>query len=258
MQFVHLPLPTVAAAKKAQVRLGELTFDSQFVLLLHFAQSQQWTKVFEQLDQCEKLSAGKPGVRWVRQAVLSISRRHEEFKKRLVDEARQGAAKTWPVPGQPRRDPEGASGDEMFLAEYLLGQAGGILEANELLNLNAILRPVYERQPAHRRALKTWKERRIGYLQSIGQPDSALREMRELATEYPRDWHLQQRYAQMLFNTSDFDAAYAWLTKTLADNANRQSYEEDSLRSTFGNFLYQQGRYADLADYFAKWSERDS
>src|SRR5258708_38125944 len=62
----------------------------------------------------------------------------------------------------------------------------------------------------------------------------------------------------MLYNFGDLEAAYERLTKTLADNANRQPYEEDNLRSTFANFLHQQGRYADLADYYAKWIERSS
>src|SRR5262249_14804763 len=45
---------------------------------------------------------------------------------------------------------------------------------------------------------------------------------------------------------------------TLADNANRQPSEEDNLRSTFASFLQQQGRYAELADFCAKWIERST
>lgn len=258
VQFVHLPLPTVVESKRAQARLGRLTFDSQLVLLLHFAQSQQWTKVIEQLEACERLSVGKPGVRWIRNSVLSIARRHEELKGRLADEAAKGVEGAWKLPGQAERDAQRASGDEMFLAEYLLGQAGNILEANEQMKLHGELKPLYERQPAYRKGLKGWKERRVGYLQMIGQPDTALREMRQLAVENPRDWNLQQRYAQMLFNTSDVDTAYDWLAKTLADNANRQPYEEDNLRSTIANSMHQQGRYAELADYYGKWVERST
>src|SRR5207344_2497362 len=122
VQFVHLPLPTVTSAKRAQSRLGELTFDSQLVLLLHFAQSQQWTNVFNQLEQCEKLADGKPGVRWIRNAVLSIARRHEELKIRLTDEAAKGVEGGWKVPGEAPRDPQAIAGDEMFLAEYVVAQ----------------------------------------------------------------------------------------------------------------------------------------
>ena len=130
MQFVHLPLPSVLEAKRAQSRLGELTFDPELVLLLHFCRSQQWTRVFEQLEKCERLSAGKPGIRWIRNAILSIARRHEELKARLAEEAASGAAGTWKLAGRDAR-PQWVSGDEMFLAEYLLGQGGSILETNE-------------------------------------------------------------------------------------------------------------------------------
>ncbi len=229
VQFVHLPLPTVTSAKRAQARLGKLTFDSQLVLLVHFAQSQQWKKVIDQLEACEKLSDGKPGVRWIRNAVLAIARRHEELKGRLVKEAAQGVAGAWKLPREAPPDAEVTAGDELFLAEYVVSQAAGIFETNELLKLHDGLKPLYERQPAYRKALKGWKERRVGYLQAIGEPDAALAEMKQVAVEYPRDWNLQQRYAQMLFNFADYDAAYDWLTKTLADNANRQVYEEDNV-----------------------------
>src|SRR5262249_28257624 len=231
------------------------TFDSQFVLLLHFAQSQQWTKVLEQLEKCEKLS-GKAGFRWIRNSVLAIARRHEELRTRIVAEAAQGVAGAWKVADAGRPDQESPSGDEMFLAGHLVSQGAGVLEFREQMTLLKGLKPVYERQPEHLMALKGWKDRRIGLLQSIGEPDTALREMKQLAVEYSRDWNLQQRYAQMLFSFADYDAAYAWLTKTLADNANRQPSEEDNLRSTFASFLQQQGRYAELADFCAKWVER--
>ncbi|MGE5191680.1 MAG: VIT domain-containing protein, partial [Deltaproteobacteria bacterium] len=258
VQLIRLPLPTVAEAKRAQSRLGELTLDSQLVLLLHFARSQQWQRVFDQLEMCEKLTAGKPGAHWLRSAVLSIARRHDELKGWLTEEAAKGVAGAWKLPGHDQRDPQAVSGDEVFLAEHLIGQGGNFLEAREQMRLHDLLKPVYERQPAHRQALKGWKERHVGYLQSTGQPDAALREMKQVAVESPRDWNLQQRYAQNLFSNSDFDAAYDWLKMTRADNAGRRPDEEDNLRGTYANFLLQQGRYAELAEYYAKWIERSA
>ncbi len=257
VQLLHVPLPAVKAAKQAQARPGELTFEDQFVLLLHFIHSQQWEKVFDQLQKCEQLSAGKPGVRWMRYALWAVARRHEELKVRLMNEARRIAGGEWSIEKQPAVGPPGVAGDEQFLADYVLGQAGNILEANESLRLLTSLKAVYERQPAHRRALKGWQERRIGLLQNIGQPDDALREQKQLASENPRDYGLQQRYAQNLFNNADYDAAYGWLTQALAAETKWHDYESDSLRNTYASFLQQQGRYADLAQYLARWIERN-
>jgi Flp pilus assembly protein TadD len=257
VQLLHVPLPAVKSAKQAQARLGELTFEDQFVLLLHFIQSQQWEKVFGQLAKCEQLSAGKSGVRWIRYALWAVGRRHEELKVRLLEEARNIAAGEWSIEKAPAAGPQGVAGDEQFLAEYVLGQAGSVLEANENLALLASLKAVYERQPAHRHALKGWQERRIGLLQNIGRPDDALREQKQLASENPRDYGLQQRYAQNLFNNGDYDAAYGWLTQALAAETKWHDYESDSLRSTYASFLQQQGRNTDLAQYLGRWIENN-
>ena len=248
----------VKAAKQAQLRLGELTFEDQFVLLLHFIQSQQWQKVFEQLEKCEQLSAGKPGVRWIRFALLAVGRRHEELKTRLAEEARRLENGESVIEKQPVADPQRVAGDELFLANYILGQAAGVLEANENLKLLAGLKAVYARQPAHRQSLKGWQDRHIGLLQSIGQADEALRELKQLASENPRDYGLQQRYAQTVFNNGDNAAAYDWLTQALAAETRWHDYESDSLRSTYASFLQQQGRFSDLAEYLARGIERNS
>ena len=256
VQFVHLPLPGVESAKRSQAAPGRHTFDSHLVLLLHFSRSQQWAKVLEQLKSCEQLAVGKPGVRWLRVAVQAISRRHEELKKQLLEEAALGQRGGWlaaPRAGQADHSPR----DDLFVAEHILSQAANVFEANEFMKLLEVLKPVYERQPAYRRALKGWQVRRVSSLQAMGQPDAALREQKLLATEYVHDYNVQQQYAQMLFNDSDFEGAYAWLTKALAGNDQWHEYEAEYLRAAYGNFLQQQGRYSELADFLAKSVEKN-
>ena len=47
---------------------------------MHFARSGQWDRAMEHLAAAEKLADGKPGVRWLRYAVMKAARRNEELK----------------------------------------------------------------------------------------------------------------------------------------------------------------------------------
>ncbi|HUT12367.1 MAG TPA: VIT domain-containing protein [Thermoguttaceae bacterium] len=241
VQFLHEPPVSTADAKQADAD-GKATFDDQFALLLHFAGNQQWDRVMERLDKAEQSAAGKPGMRWVRDAVLNVSRRREELRERILGEA--GAL----------AKPQAA---DYFLAEHLRGQASGIFEANEMLALLDVLKPVYERQAAHLNAMKQWTQQRVNYLQQTGQSDRALGLQRQLAEEYPHDYSAQQQYAQALANARDYAAAYAWLDGVISDEAKWFPYEEESLRNLYAQYLRQQGRYPDLADYLAAWIDRD-
>ena len=248
VQLLQEPIRTVLAAKGALAD-GKADLDDQMTLLLHFAASQQWTRVMEHLEQAEKLAADKPGMRWVRDAVLGVGRRHEELKVRLLDEARQLTV----------TQPGGATNaEEFFLASYLLGQAGGILEANEMLGLLDGLRPLFERQPAHLQAMKQWTQQRAEQLGRAQQVAQALALWKQLAEEYPHDYGMQQRYANELVNASqDYEAAYAWLRKVLVDEARWLPYEDEVLRGTYATLLRQEGNYAELADLLAQWVQRN-
>jgi predicted Zn-dependent protease len=147
--------------------------------------------------------------------------------------------------------------DELFLANYLAGQAGGALEANEVLGLLDRLRPVYARQPAHVLTLKHWTGLRASYLMSAGQTDAALRLQKQLATDYPNDLAAQQNYANALVNAGDYEAAYAWLRGQLTKDARWLPGEEAAIRGQHADFLERQGHYADLAEHLAEWAKRD-
>jgi Flp pilus assembly protein TadD len=243
--FLRQPLPTVAAAKAA-VAAGKATFDDRAVLTLHFAATQQWSRAREHLTECERLAADKKGIRWLANAFLLASRRHEELRQRLLDE---GSA----LAGATNAD---TIANEYFLAEHLVGLASQVLQTNEALSLSDGLQKVYQRQPAHLEAAKTWRVRRVWLLQQAGQYDKALLLSKALAVDYARDHNLQHQYAQNLAAAGDYEAAYAWLNLVLGPESKWELNEENSLRSLFAGLLEQQGRYRELADYLANWTRR--
>jgi len=243
IQFLGEPQVKLVDAKRAFSQ-GKATFDDQMTLLLHFCDSQQWPRVLEHLKQAEKLAGDKPGFRWVRSAILNASRRREELRQRVLEEAARLAK------------PQAGDSEELYLADYLVGQGSGVLEANEMLAVLDALKHIYGRQPEYLLAMKRWAQNRVNYLQQAGQPAEALQLQAELAKEYPHDSHSQQQYAQALANVGEYDAAYAWLGRVITDEAKWQSYEEDSLRRTYTQLLQNQGRWPEMADYLARWVER--
>ncbi len=240
VQLLRLPVPSVSAAKKA-LAAGKADFEDQLVLLLHFHRSQQWPRVFDHLQQAEKLAAGKPGTRWLRSALLYDSRRYEELRQRYQLDAARLA--------------KGDAADAYFLAGHIVGQSSGVLQANEMLALLDVLRPLYDKQPAHVHAGKHWTQQRVAYLGQAGRSDEALRLQKQLAADYPHDYGLQQQYAQALAGVGDYPAAYAWLARVLVKEANWREDEAESLRSVHARLLEQQGRYPDLVAFLARWVE---
>ncbi len=246
VQFLKQPLPTIAEAKAA-VAAKKATFDDFAVLTLYFGTTQQWARALEHFTECERLAAGKVGIRWLRDSFLLASRRHDELRKRLLEEATALAATT---------DVDTRAND-YFLAENLGGQADQVLQTNERLALSDKLQKVYERQPTHLFAVKTWRIRRVSLVEQAGQTDKALQLAKELAVDYPRDYYLQYRYAQALVNTGDYPSAYAWLDRVLVPTAKWDPSEEDALRGQYAQLLRQQGRYGELAAYLADWLKRN-
>jgi tetratricopeptide (TPR) repeat protein len=240
-QLIHRPLPQVAAAKQS-IAAGQAIFDDHIVLMLHFSASQQWTRVFDHLAEAERTAGNKPGLEWLRDAVLRDARRHEELRRRLV--ARVQAAGF----GRPSED--------LFLAEHTLNQADGVVGPNEMLDLVARLEPIYKRQPAHAKAEKRWLQRRPRFLREVGRDDEALLIERGLAAQYPHDYTLQHQLAQSLAGVGDHEAAYEWLRKVITPEAKWLDHEEQYLRRAYTGLLEGQGRFDDIVRYLEAWFER--
>src|SRR5262249_31013817 len=125
--FTRFPQPSVNAAKKA-VGAKKDSLEDHVTLLRHFAASQQWTRVREELEIIEKLAAGKPGLRWYRDGVLFLSRRYEELKQRQQEFATQLA-----------KDNMDAN-DAFALAQHLFSYSGNFMGGNEVLDMLERLR----------------------------------------------------------------------------------------------------------------------
>jgi predicted Zn-dependent protease len=241
--FLHFPLPSVQGAKR-DLADNKTSFEDRIALMLHFAQSQQWTRSREHLEQAERLAGNKPGLRWLTYQSLNNSRRHEELEKRLVEEAAKLAQS---APGRETLL------DQYFLAEHVTNLAVQFFQNWELQGPFDNLKAIYEKQPAHMHALRYWLARRASYL---ADRIEELKIRKQLAVDNPQDAGLQVSYAQTLLNNGDPKAAYAWLAKAL-DGGKWLPDEEDTLRSAYAGFLQSQDRHSDLVEYLAAWIKRD-
>jgi len=236
------PLPNIQQAKQA-IADNKATFADQLVMLGYFGQSQQWDRANEHLEAAAKLLVGKPGMEWIRNGLLSVSRRHEELRQRLVSVAKALA-------GKPALD-------ELFLANYVLQQSQQAGQQIEMLALLDVLKPVYDRQPERILAGKQWRQSRVQYLQNSGQADIAFAIQQSLAREFPMDCNLQVQYANSLAGRGDNDAACNWLALQLLVNRKLAWLpgEIDSLRNAYIQILQNQGRYDEAVLLLEKWLE---
>jgi tetratricopeptide (TPR) repeat protein len=248
VQLLRQPLGKLSDARKAEAA-GKATFEDEISLLLDFAASQQWDRVFTHLDRAEKLS-GKPGMKWVRSALLDLGRRREELRVRIMAEAgrlAKEAASVRPLP----------PGDLMCLSQHMLDQSSNIFQANETLALLDVLRPIYARQPDGRRAMKKWTSQRIDGLQRAGRATDALKLREEQVRQWPHDADLQETCARTLAETGEYDAALAWLDRAMADENRWDADQRDALASLRAELLHSAGRYDEMADFLARWLPRN-
>ena len=182
----------------------------------------------------------------------SAQGRGGETKKRILAESETFR----PVPQFPEAKSK-PDGDQLFLADFLFNTSGSIFQANEQLQLLDVLRPVYEQQPARVMAMKRWNGWRCNALERTGQSQQVLDLRKQLASDYPRDYDLQQQYARRLANTGEFAAAYAWLDRVLVPASRWQPYEEENLVTTYADLLRQQGRFNDVVEYLDRWVKQN-
>ncbi len=240
--WIREPLPQLPIARQA-VERGKADFTDQLVILLHDAQLQKWDRVLQQLAVMESIFVGKPGLTWVRDAVMLAARRREELRQRVLDRAANLA--------QPTDD--GPVVDEYFLANHLVSQASGICEANEMLTLLDKLEPVFSRQPDYVQARLQCQQHRIGYLLQVDRAVEALELRKQLAESYPHQESVQREYAQSLIDAGEVDQAVAWISQVLTPAAQWYPHESASLRNIIVQYYRSQGRYPDLVEYLQQW-----
>lgn len=244
--FAKQPAPKVTDAKKAAAD-GTASTDDLLTLIRYFGASQQWAKVKEYSEQLAKKATDKPGVRWVTDAVLAMSRRNEELRQRHLDEAKALA----------KLPPAELTNDAYARASHLVGQAARVVEANEMMKLLDAVRPVYAKQPPHVLAMLNWSRMRTNYLYAANRPEEAIAQRKELAETYPRQSYVQREYADGLWQAGRHKAAFDWLTQALARNDQWTDWEDADLRTAQAGYLMQQGKYDDLLIYLDAWIKRN-
>jgi predicted Zn-dependent protease len=235
--FLHGQLPTVEEAKQFALE-KRATFESELVLLQHFAASQQWEKVDPYFVRLQEIAAGKPGLGWLEMRYLSMKRRNEEVKTAIMAAARKLAGK--------KR--EGDYG----LAAHLRTSGNRVMAPNEQHDLLEILRPVYERQPAHTWILKEWETAQMWSFQNIGRQSVAVSAASAIATTYDWDANSQTNYANMLSGSGDGPAALAWINGIMEWEVWNDS-ESAQFRQQYVQQLEKLARFKDIRAYLAKW-----
>ena len=167
-------------------------------MMLYDASLQQWDDLFHELDAAEKVAAGKPGVKWLRPILLATARRNDDARKWLLNEAKELAAKK--------------QQDEIYLADFVFGQAQGVASPAEQLEFIEALKPVTDRQPAELDIGTRWHERTIGCDDAFGRIDESLALRRLLAEHLPWDIGKQIDYARHLLDRGQAEKAICLAT----------------------------------------------
>lgn len=240
--IIEAPLPSMRQAEVA-VEEGSAGIEERLVLLLRSAWVQNWDDVFEQLEQLEKLAPGKPGVRWVRAAVLRAARRNEDVRRLL--ESLSGEL----VDG---RD------DEYFLATHILSELSQSAAAEEQLVFLDRLQPVFTRLPEYTYGTRDWQIRRVSVLRNLGRRDDYLALQESVASVAPWDVMAQGQFARDLADAGEFDRAYQWLRKELDRDAERNEFEISQLRRVYADLLGQHSRSEELVTFLQEWVDAGS
>ncbi|MBC8116143.1 MAG: hypothetical protein H7062_17290, partial [Candidatus Saccharimonas sp.] len=242
VQFLRLPYSKLSVARQ-KVADGAASFDDRITMILHYASLQQWDELLKQVDAAEALvqmlAVGKPGVPWIRTAALVAMRRNEEARQRFLAEAKQlAAAKTR---------------DEVYLADFIHGQAAQVGTGSEMLDLVNLIKPVYERQAAELDVMVRWQEKMLSTLDALGRSEEALALRKAMVEKAPWHVHWQQDVAQRMRNAGQYDAAEKWLRNEIARDIERPDYEDETLRGSLTDLFRTRGQWDRLLTFTTEW-----
>jgi hypothetical protein len=245
--LLTFPLPGLQQAKE-RIAAGGGTVEAHLVLLADFVSRQQWDEATGQLEAMERLAGGEgdvgaDGLPWLRMALDRLAGNNAV----LLEKLRFHAA----------RLPISERADEWHVANYVLGAASSIADANEQLRLLDQLKPVFDEQPEFDEqqenvGVASWQQRRVDLLRSLGRTEEMLPLHRMLAESVPWDVSRQTAYARDLYSAQRREEAYAWIQQELDRNPRRSDSDKTQLAFAASDLLHEEGRYKDEADYLSE------
>ncbi|MEI6148678.1 MAG: hypothetical protein WCS01_06245 [bacterium] len=232
------PLPELAVAKQADFEKGA-SFEDLLTLISHASRSQQWDQVNKLWQRAEGLVKGKPGVEWMTDVILEITRRNEELSPRCLERARRLVAEK--------------SQDDLFLGLSIKTRADRVMQANERLVLHDVLRPIYDRQPARLRTGVAWRQAQAELLQQVDRHDEARSLWASLSREFPEDLDIQTRYLSAMAEAGEFPAAFQWIKTLLAKPDLWTESERSSVRSSVMSQMQSRAPTAEGLTFLEEW-----
>lgn len=236
----RFPLPMVAASDAA-VQAGRANAEHHLTRLLQAASVQKWEDAFRHLDSLEKIAPEPDSVRWIRLVLRIAARRNEEARQQILTEA------DWLLTQPSQR---------LVRAEWLIGKAGQIVDAHEMLPLVERLKPAFEGLPEFVEGLGRWSLLRIQWLSGAGQRDESLRLRKELALARPWDLSLQIDTANELFQSGDREGGQQWLQREIDRDIERHDSSFEWLFRTMIDRLEERGMYRSLPPLIVEWRRR--
>ncbi len=237
VQLVSVPLPSVSAAEVATTD-GSAQLEHRLALLIRASLIQNWDDALKQLSELEQLSSDKPGLKWVRAAVLVSARKNEEARSVLQGQADEIA--------------ENQSDADLHLATYLLDQVGQIADGNERLAMLNRLQPVFGRQPATTGGPRRWLSRQTGVLRELQRTSEFIQQQHQLANSAPWDIAAQTTYASDLSAAGEIEKALQWLRDQYTNDRHAES-ASGQLRDLYATFLRREGRHEETIEFFQQW-----
>ncbi len=231
--------PADLAKSKQAAKDGKASLEDCWLLLLHFAGSQQWDEAEKHFDSFAKLVSGKWGLNRIRIAYLSAKRRNEELKELLKKLA-----------GELVETPREA---EFDCATLLANHARSALGESEKMELLEVIKPVYERQKHILDPVLQWDRQVLWCLQGMNQPDKVFAKQAEIAAKYPYYAYLHRDCAQGLAALGEVDRAISYLADVEKKHAPWNTQEIQTLRQTGSSILYESYRLEDFVKYMEAW-----
>jgi hypothetical protein len=231
--------PTLREARAALAQ-GKAGLEERLVLTLDRLAASRADEAWRHLETALAPHAAKPGVAWLRAALMAQTRQQAELKRHLNDVLTPAIAAR----------PSGRWG----LSERALGLASSVLGAEELLALHAKLAPIATDTGKNVEARWAWRWREVGLLAQAGRVVEARGRIARLAAERPHDLSAQMQHVQALAQAGEPDQAVEQLGRVIADGP-WLAAERDALEGQRSDWRLERMRYEPLLAELAAWAE---